>query len=388
MISIFINSLTSGGAEKVVLTLHDRFKAKRCKVELVFIEKERFYPLPEGTPVKYLSDKESLEKSWLGIPYVFLGAFRLKRYVRQNQISVVQSHLPRANFTNVLSRILGSKHYAQIVIHSRMNFDHQPVWKRIISKWVYRQIFMRADAVISICDVMKNEMNDYLGLEKHPNHQRIYNPHELSEIRQKAKEPVEGFKFSPDKKYIIWAGRFVARKRVEDLITALKIVRQSIPNVELLLLGTGEEMEKMEALSQKLDLSKQVHFLGFQANPFAFISKSDLMVICSSMEGLPNIIIESMACGTPVISSDCISGPREILHPHSDLSQLLKDKNELGDFGILHPVGNVNLLADAILLLLTDETLRSNYIETGYSRASDFEAEKIGAIYSNTFPKK
>ena len=388
MISIFINSLTSGGAEKVALTLHDRFKSAGNEVELVFIEKERFYDLPEGTPTKYLSNKETLENSWLSIPYIFLGAFRLKRHVRKNKNAIIQSHLPRANFTNVLARVFGSKHFAQIVIHSRMNFDHQPAWKRIISKWVYRQIFMRADSVISICDVMKREMDTYLGLEKHANHQRVYNPHQLEEIRQKSVEPIEDFNFSPDKKYIILAGRFVARKRVSDLLEAVKIVRKSFPKVELLLLGVGEEKKAMEKLTKKLELVSAVHFLGFQSNPFAYISKSDLMVICSSMEGLPNIIIESLACGVPVVSSDCISGPREILHPNTDLSQLLKDKNDLGDFGILHPVGRADLLAEAILKMLTDETLRANYISKGYVRAADFEAEKIGGIYLNTFPKE
>ncbi|MFT5383271.1 MAG: glycosyltransferase involved in cell wall biosynthesis [Saprospiraceae bacterium] len=386
MISIFINSLTSGGAEKVALTLHDRFRSTGNEMELFFIEKERFYDLPEGTPVNYLSNKETLEKSWWKIPYIFLGAIRLKRQVRKNKIPIVQSHLPRANFTNVLARILGSRHFAQIVIHSRMNFDHQPAWKRILSKWIFRQVFMRADSVISICDVMKNEMDTYLGLEKHPNHRRIYNPHQLEDIRQKAAEPIDGFNFSPDKKYIIWAGRFVARKRVGDLLEALKIARKSFPKVELLLLGLGEEKEAMERLTEKLELTQQVHFLGYQSNPFAFIAKSDLMVICSSMEGLPNIIIESLACGTPVVSADCISGPREILYPDSDLSQLLKDKIELGDFGILHPVGRADLLAKALLIILEDETLRDDYIRKGYERAADFEAEKIGEIYLNSFP--
>jgi glycosyltransferase involved in cell wall biosynthesis len=388
MISIFINSLTSGGAEKVVLTLHDRFKSTGHEVELVFIEKERYYDLPKGTPVKYLSKKDTFENNWLGIPYIFIGAIRLRRYTRKKKNVIIQSHLPRANFTNVLARLLGSKHFAQIVIHSRMNFDHQPFWKRIISKWIYRQVFMQADSVISICDVMKKEMDTYLGLEKHTNHQRIYNPHQLDEIRQKSAEPIKSFNFSPDKKYIIWAGRFVARKRVGDLLKAFKIVRKSVPKVELLLLGIGEEKEAMEKLTNKFELTTVVHFLDFQPNPFAFISKSDLMVICSSMEGLPNIIIESLACGTPVISSDCISGPREILHPNSNLGQLLKDKNELGDFGILHPVGRADLLAEAILKMLTDETLRTNYINRGYVRAADFESEKIGEIYLNTFPKE
>lgn len=386
MISVFINSLTSGGAEKVVLTLLDRFRYSDDSLELVLIEKKKFYEIPEGIPAHYLTNYESLEKGPLKLPYLFICAYRLKQSINTSG-QIIQSHLLRASFINVISKILGSKHHAQIVVHSRINFDHKPFYYRVLAKWVYTQVFKRADSIVSICEVMKRDLDSYLDLQNHPMHRAIYNPHNLQEIQQKAKAATADFQFSKDKKYIISVGRVVKGKRIDDLITAFSQLEKEHENVELIIIGDGDLRSKMERYVHNLALDEKVHFLGFQQNPFAYIAQSDILVLSSEWEGLPNILIEGMACGTAVISADCISGPREIINPRSDLSLQLEDQLEYGSYGVLYPVGAVGLLAKAINSLLNDEQKYTRYIQQGLERVKDFDETKIANQYLEIFGK-
>ena len=383
MISIFINSFTSGGAEKVVLTLLQKFEQKNLDLDLVIIEKEQFYELPKQVSSTYLTQFDSLEKGLLKIPYLFICAPKLKKHVEANNIKIVQSHLPRAIFINAFAKMIGSKHHAQAIIHARINFEDKPWVLRKFIKWVYRKVLYQMDTVISICDVMKNEVNEYLDLKNHPNHLRIYNPHNLEKIRKMSNEIPIDFIFSPDKKYIICVGRWVGLKKFGDVIQALSQLEND--NVELIFIGNGEEEMALKKITKALDLEKAVHFLGYRDNPYQYLSRADIYVLSSETEGLPNIIIESMVCGTPVISSDCISGPREILYPTSDLNISLKNKIEKGTYGILYPVGEVELLKEAINLLLENKDLCNEFIRKGYERIEEFDDFKITQKYIETF---
>ncbi len=385
-ISIFINSFTSGGAEKVVLTLLDKFKQKKKDLDLVIIEKEKFYEIPKDVTSTYLTQFNSLEKGPLKIPSLFICASKLKKHIEKNDIKIVQSHLIRATFINGLAKMLGSKHYAQAIIHSQMNFDHQPWPLRAFSKWIYRKVHFQMDCIISISDVMKNELDEYLGFKDHPNHIRIYNPHNLDDVKKMSEEVPTDFVFSPNKKYFISIGRLAKLKRLGDVIEAFSTLEDE--KAELLFVGNGEEENRLKELTSQLGLEKRVHFLGYQTNPYQYLARADYFVSASETEGLPNTLIESMICGTPVISSDCVSGPREILHPKSDLSISLKDKMEHGSHGILFPVGKVELLADAMKLLLEDESLCNEFIQRGYSRIQEFEAMNIAQKYIETFPSE
>ncbi|MEL6863204.1 MAG: glycosyltransferase [Bacteroidota bacterium] len=387
MIALLVNSLTSGGAEKVVLTLLQNFRKSTDQISLYCIEKEQFYSPPSSIPTHYLTKFETLEKSWLNIIYLLLSAYRLKQEVKEKNIQVVQSHLPRASFINVLARLMGARHHAQIVIHSRLNFEHK-VWPiRWLERSLYQQLFNRADSIISICELMRQEANSYLRLSQHPQHQVIYNPHQLEEIRRKAKERIEDFNFLSDHRYIVCVGRMVKRKGLDHLVVAFQEVLRKHPHTKLLFIGDGAEKAAVEQQVNTLNIHKAVVFLGYQSNPYAFIARADILVLASETEGLPNILIEALACGTPVISSDCISGPREILSPHTDLTHQLSDQLEEGTYGLLFPVGNIDLLAQGINRLLEDQALWKGYRQRADQRARDFDATVIAQQYLQTFPQ-
>jgi glycosyltransferase involved in cell wall biosynthesis len=139
----------------------------------------------------------------------------------------------------------------------------------------------------------------------------------------------------------------------------------------LIILGRGDKKEELKNLARNLNIDEYVTFLGFQSNPYGLVARSNLFVLSSLWEGFPNALIEAMACRIPVISTDCSSGPKEIITS--------------GVNGLLVPVGDVDILADAILKVLTDKELSNKIAKNGRKRVMDFEAKKVVREYEKLF---
>ncbi len=202
----------------------------------------------------------------------------------------------------------------------------------------------------------------------------INNPHDIKKIEQLSKERIENFTFQKDKKYLVTVGRLSPEKRLYSVIDTLKELDK---DVELIIIGDGVEEKKLKAYSLEQGLLLRVHFLGRLQNPFNYMRASDIFILASKGEGFPNVIIESMLCGTPVISTDCLSGPREILAPTSDINFQLKEDIEVAQYGILYPIDDTNSLKEAINLLLSDSELYSIYQENGKKEAQRYSVKNI-----------
>lgn len=389
MVALLVNSLIGGGAERIALTLLNELNKKGVKLMLICIEKEQTYPVPDGVEVVYLTNFQKLHNPIIKMFWVFISAYRLSKCIKKHNVTLVQSHLIRANFINTLAKYFGTKHKSQIVSHLPIDFSNDRFPVRQIQQKLYSWLYGKADELVSISKMMKSELDKNLSLsQKKVKHTLIYNPHNIARIINMAKEETDDFHFSPAKRYLISAGRLVKHKRVEDILQALVLVRKQQPNTELIILGQGLEKEALKAEANRLEISSYVHFLGHLPNPFALFRQSDLFVMASEMEGLPNIIIESLVCKLPVISSDCISGPREILSPSTDFAFQLKDDIEYAEFGVLFPVGKSELLAAAILDLLADEDKRKQYAEIGFEHAKQYDKKLITDKYlSNFYPE-
>lgn len=371
-VTLFINSLTSGGAERVLSIIATELVTQNIEVNLLCIENDNAYTLPKEVKITYLSNltkHDSSLKKLLYLPYL---ALKLKSYIKKNQITLIQSHIYRANFTNILAKIFGAKHQVQIVEVTSINNLKEGGFSKKINYLLIRLLYKHANLVIFKAQRMKEEF--LKNIPKIKKYTVINNPYDIKKITMLAEEPVPDFKFCEEKKYIVSVGRLSSEKRFITLIKALKKLDK---NIELILIGEGEELNNLREYSNTNGLEKRIHFLGRKENPFKYIKHADLFVLASEGEGFPNVIIEAMISSTPIISTDCISGPREILAPDTNINFQLKSGIELAKNGILYPVDNDESLRYAIKTLLDDEIKQKKYIANALEQSKKYALKKI-----------
>lgn len=146
---------------------------------------------------------------------------------------------------------------------------------------------------------------------------------------------------------------------------------------KLAISGKNSSIITENIYDKELSLNDKVYLLGKKENPFAYISKANCFVFASNHEGFPNVLVEALACGLPVITTDCKSGPREILAPKSDINFQLENNIELAEYGILTPIKNVEKLKEGMDLMINDKDLKKDYEEKAKNRANDFRIDKI-----------
>jgi N-acetylgalactosamine-N,N'-diacetylbacillosaminyl-diphospho-undecaprenol 4-alpha-N-acetylgalactosaminyltransferase len=366
-ITFLINSLSSGGAEKVLSVIVGELIRQKYGVEVIFLEKNEFYTLPKEVKKTYLSSFDGSESGIKKLFYIPLLALRLKKYVNKNSIDLIQSHIFRANYVNVLAILFGSIHKVQVVTAGRVSRYKELGFTGKINLLFIKYLYPYADLVISKA---KGMQEDIQSLFHFTNRQIVINnPYDIEKIEQLSNEKVVDFTFHSDKKYLISIGRLIPLKRNHELINALNHLPS---NCEIIFLGDGQEKENLLAFLEKLNLKNRVHFLGQVQNPYKYLAKADIFVSCSESEGFPNVLVEAMICGTPIVSSDCVSGPREILAP--------KEENQ---YGYLFKVGDTRKMIEHINTLLQDNSLRESYTKKAKLRAKDFSLNNIINEYKN-----
>lgn len=236
-------------------------------------------------------------------------------------------------------------------------------------KWRWRFIlpllaieYPKAKYIISVSKGVNEDLIRHTNIPGH-NTRAIYNPIYTSSILARSAAPIDHPWFThPQVPIILGVGRLVPQKDFPTLLHAFTQVRKELP-AHLVLLGEGKKRSEIETLIKGFGLSEDVWMPGFVDNPYAFMAKASVLALSSIFEGLPTVILEALACGCPVVSTDCPSGPSEIL--------------ENGKYGHLVPVGNPSALAEAILATLKnppDKTLLQK-------RALEFDIHNIAQQY-------
>jgi glycosyltransferase involved in cell wall biosynthesis len=200
-----------------------------------------------------------------------------------------------------------------------------------------RQFFPRADAIVAISRGVAEDVARELRLPRERVHV-IYNPVTTPRLLARAQQPLDHPWFAPGSPpVVLGVGRLVAQKDFATLLRAFARVREQ-RDARLLLLGEGRERDALEALVRELSIEPHVRLPGAVDNPYPYMTRAALLAVSSAWEGFGNVLVEALACGCPVASTDCPSGPSEIL--------------EGGLYGPLSPVGDAEGLARSIVALL------------------------------------
>ncbi len=170
------------------------------------------------------------------------------------------------------------------------------------------------------------------------------------------------------------------QKNFPLLIRAFGKLTKEIP-ARLVIVGGGREKARLEALIRELGLEESVALLGYQNNPFAYMRKADLFVTTSLWEGMPNTLVEALACGLPAIATDCSSGPREILAPDTDYQKRLSEGSEHTQYGVLTAVGDEAALIKEMRAMLQNKLLRTKYQMASIECAEKFDTTKVLPCY-------
>lgn len=342
-ISLFLLDLPCGGVEQVTLNLAQGFIDRGLAVDLVLARATGAF-LPKLSPQVRLIDLKA-GPTWS--KFTNLGDYLrtiaslpgLARYLKQEQPIALLSAKDHANIAAIWAKQL-AKVSTQVLISV-----HVPPSKTSLNgssgkfmPFIVRRVYPKADQIVAVSHGVAGDMSRSLKLPLEKI-KVIYNPVITLELLQKSKESVTHPWFvSKEMPIILGVGRLTQQKDFTTLIKSFALVRKQ-KVCRLVILGDGEQKLQLESLIEQLGLQNDVSLPGLTDNPYAYMAQSDVFAVSSAWEGLVTVLIEALAVGTPVVSTDCLSGPREILQD--------------GRLGPLVPVGDAIALAESILKVLS-----------------------------------
>ncbi len=378
---IFINTLQSGGAERVVSLLLQHLKDD-FEIHLGLYSNIIDYSIPPEIKILNLQQPLVQDKAirFLKLPFI---SWKVYRYCKKNNINISVAFLYRPCYINALMKsIWGYK--GKVIMCER---THQTTMQqsqsriyRMFSKFMVRFSYKRADLVLANSYAMQTDLIENFKIKTPV--RVIYNPIDLNFIKtHKDEEPA--FTFDKNIFYFVNVGGFRTEKNHLLLLQAFFILK-NLP-CKLVIVGGGVMEEILKQKVADLGLNNKVSFCGFDNNPFKYVSRSDCFVLSSDVEGFPNVLIEALACGKSVISTDCHSGPRELLAPATDLHHRAINNYEIGEYGILTPVNDVAALATAMKKIYEDANLRKQFETKAAARAQQFDVDEIKQYFHVAF---
>ena len=349
-VALFISNLQGGGAEKVMTNIAKGLCNHGLRVDFVLAKGEGPYlqNLPNSIHVLDLKRERTRQ-----------AVLPLSKYLKERKPDVVISALHQANLAVVLAKsLVFFKGKLFLTVHSQMSkqMEQAKGINKIVVPFLAKIFYPKAEKIICVSYGVAEDLIGTYHLPK-DKIQVIYNPVITDDIFEKAEDLIEHPWFQLGQPpVILGVGRLTPAKNFETLIKAFSLVRRKL-EAKLVILGEGREREKLEHLVEELGLKNDVSMPGFVDNPYKYMKNSSVFVLSSRWEGLPTVLIEALALGVPVVSTDCPSGPAEIL--------------ENGKWGRLVPVGDPKALAEAIVEAMNDERGK------GVERAMDFKLDKI-----------
>lgn len=331
-VALFTGFFGGGGIERVMGNLADGFIERGLQVDVIIDkgkESEALQRLPSAVRVIDLA-----------VPRLYLCLPKLIQYLQQERPAAM---LSASHYVNEMA--LWAKQLARVPVrvvvseHNQISqtVQHATQLKDRVTPWFARWFYPWADGIVAVSKGVAQDLAAASGLPSEAI-QVIYNPVITPSFLDKAQAPLDHPWFAPGQlPVILGVGKLEAQKDFPTLIRAFAQVRKVFPS-RLMILGWGPDRPHLEALIDALGLTEDVALPGYIGNPYAYMARAALFVLSSAWEGLPTVLIEAIAAGVPVVSTDCKSGPQEILN--------------YGQYGVLTPVGDSRALAEAMLEVL------------------------------------
>jgi glycosyltransferase involved in cell wall biosynthesis len=332
-IALLIPSMAGGGAEKIFLWLANSLVRSGFEADLILFRREG--PLLGGLDSR-------VRVVDLGVPLGLLGVFPLALYLRRERPQVLLSALEGPNLVANLAKILGFVRTRVITSHHNMEdmtLAEYGSLKGLVYRFLYAPMIRRADALVAVSKGVKDQCLVKAFRVPEGKISVIYNPIILEPAFKEKTSMREDWYDEDWGPYILNVGRLELQKDQAMLLRAFERVRKIRP-VKLLILGEGHERSNLERMVEQAGLKAHVKMPGFVPDPSRFMAKAALFVLSSRSEGFSLALLEAMFRGVPIVSTDCLSGPAELL--------------EDGKWGRLVPVGDEEALAQAMLEALED----------------------------------
>jgi glycosyltransferase involved in cell wall biosynthesis len=356
-VALFVPSLDSGGAQKVFVHLGESLAKQGFDVDLLVVR-------PEGKFAKDVSSDVNLVV--LDARRVATSVPRIWRYLNETEPAVLLSGLEVANIAAILAARFAKAGTAIVpTVHQNL-FKSSQESSRFRDRYlpfVSTRFYGSADVVVAVSNGVRGELIERWGLSQ-DKIKVMYNPvFPERVIWEEAGTIDEQWFDGQDLPVVLGIGRLTGQKRFSDLIDAFARVYERRP-CKLIILGEGELRETLQDRIDQYGLTKHAKLPGFVSNPLDYMRKAGVFVLSSGWEALPTVLIEALAAGCPIVSTDCDHGAREIL--------------DNGAYGQLVPVGAVEDLADAIYGQLGSSFSAALQKE----RAELFTFERVGRAYA------
>jgi glycosyltransferase involved in cell wall biosynthesis len=290
----------------------------------------------------------------------------LATYLRREDGGVLVSNLTKFNLMSVWASVLSGFGLGLVLVEHNLISPRITGRSRILP-WLVRTHYSFADEIVAVSADVGTELRESHGVGA-STCTTIRNPLDVEQVAAESHREVDHDWFLDDIPVVMGIGRFVEQKQFSILLEAFELLTRHA-DVRLLLAGTGPLKEDLHDLTIELEIEDRVDFLGFVPNPYKYMRRAGLLAVSSRYEGFGLILTEALACGTPVVSTDCPGGPSDILND--------------GEYGELVDVGDPRGLAEAMARTLDDPPDPDRLVE----RAQHYRVEKVADRYAEVIDR-
>ncbi|MBW4633792.1 MAG: glycosyltransferase [Iphinoe sp. HA4291-MV1] len=353
-IAFFLPTLHGGGAERVTVNLLKGMLERNISLDLVLANAKG--PLLNQIP-------KQVRVVDLAAGRVVKAMLPLSRYLQQHRPFALLSHMSHANVVALLAKKLAHTNTKVVLVeHNTLSVEKSKLMRAKFVPPFMKWLYPSADAIVGVSKGVAQDLELQLGFPE-GKVSVIYNPVVDNDLLTKAKAPLDHPWFQKGTPPVFLAvGRLTQQKDFPTLIKAFALLRKQ-RLARLLILGEGECRTELEEMIQMQGIAEDFALLGFVENPYAYMHNASAFILSSRWEGLGNVLIEAMACGCPVVTTDCPNGPKEIL--------------EAGKYGVLVPVGDAVALSTAMLQVLETPVNQDALMH----RAMHFSTERAVSKY-------